>query len=315
MEPIRYIHRQTGQLEIEAVYGESMIHLLYGNGLFSRLLGTPLRYLLSGFPFCSWIYGYLQKLPITKVKMVPFIQKYQIDASEFLEKVEDFNSFNDFFIRKLKKESRPIAAGEKTAIIPADGRYRFYPNIADSEGFLVKGQKFDLAKLLQNDEQAARYSNGTMVIARLCPSDYHRYHFPCDGIPGKTRLINGWLYSVNPLALRKNIHIFTENKRSICELSTEYFGKVLFIEIGATAVGSIHQTYTPFQKYRKGDEKGYFSFGASSLILLFAPGAIELDKDLISTTDIEIKCLMGQSMGSASNQNQSHHDKRIMPAS
>ncbi len=299
MEPIVYIDRQTGKQEIEAVYGESIIRLLYGKSFVSRFLGAPLRVFLSGFPFCSWIYGYIQKLSITKRKIVPFIQKYEINASEFLESVDTFNSFNDFFIRKLKTTARPIAASEKKAVIPADGRYRFYPNIASCKGFLVKGQKFSLAKLLQNKEQANFYSQGTMVIARLCPSDYHRYHFPCDGTPGETRLINGWLYSVNPAALKQNIHIFTENKRSICELSTEYFGKVLFIEVGATAVGSIHQTYTPFQRYHKGDEKGYFSFGASSLILLFAPGSIELDKDLISTPDIEIKCLMGQSMGSA----------------
>ena len=297
MEPIYYINRLTGQREVESVYGQSAIRFLYSSGLISRLFGTPVMYLLSSCPFFSWFYGCLQKLPCSRHKIVPFIQKFHVDTSEFLDPVESFGSFNDFFIRKLRKDSRPIAPGDNTAVVPADGRYRFYENIAASEGFIVKGQKFDLADLLQNKEQASRYWGGAMVVARLCPSDYHRYHFPCRCIPGGARLINGWLYSVNPEAVKRNIHIFSENKRAICELSTLSFGKVLYIEVGATAVGSIHQTYTPFQEYEKGDEKGYFSFGASSLILLFAPNTIKFDPDLISTKDMEIKCLMGQSMG------------------
>jgi phosphatidylserine decarboxylase len=69
------------------------------------------------------------------------------------------------------------------------------------------------------------------------------------------------------------------------------------MEIGATNVGSIHQTYTPYQFYRKGDEKGYFSFGASALILLFKPRALDLDRDLLAHPGQEIKCLLGQSLG------------------
>lgn len=299
MEPIVYINRATGKEEVEKVYGDAMIRFLYGDGFFSKVFGTPLMYALSGCPFFSWFYGQMQKLPYSKRKIVPFIEKFDVDTAEFLEPLNKFQSFNDFFIRQLKKKSRLIALGEKVAVIPADGRYRFYPNISLSDGFIVKGQKFDLEALLQNKEQAIEYSQGTMVIARLCPSDYHRYHFPCDCIPSETRLIKGWLYSVNPIAVKRNIHIFSENKRAICELSTSHFGKVLFIEIGATAVGSIHQTYSPFKNYNKGEEKGYFSFGASSLIVLFPPNTLKLDPDLIGGSGLEIKCLMGQSLGSA----------------
>jgi phosphatidylserine decarboxylase len=166
---------------------------------------------------------------------------------------------------------------------------------------VVKGKKFDLATLLQDEELAAQYEEGSMVIARLCPMDYHRYHFPCDCYAGKTELINGWLYSVNPVAIKKNIDIFAENKRTLCELDSEKFGKVLFLEIGATCVGAIHQTYTPETQCAKGDEKGYFSFGGSSLILLFPPNSIQFDQDLLDATaaQIEVKCLVGQPMGVA----------------
>lgn len=297
METITYINRNTGKREVEKVYGQAALNFLYGPGFFNKLIGTPFMYLLSGVPFFSSLVGYYQKRPQSKQKIAPFIQNFHVDPTEFQDPVESFQSFNEFFIRKLKPESRPIATGDNRAVIPADGRYLFIPHIEKAEGFVIKGEKFDLSSLLEDDKLAANYAQGTMVIARLCPSDYHRYHFPCDCIPGETRLINGWLFSVNPVAVKNNIHIFTQNKRTLCKLKTKAFGEVLFLEIGATSVGSIHQTYTPFQSCIKGEEKGYFSFGASSLIVLFPPGSIELDSDLLAHPFQEIRCLMGQPMG------------------
>lgn len=301
MEPIIYIDRSTGKQCSEKVYGASALKFLYGDDLVSKIFGTPLLHLLAKYPFFSALYGFWQKMPFTKKKISPFIDKFDVDPLEFKEEISQFKSFNDFFIRKLKPESRPIASGEKIAIIPADGRYYFYPNIEERDGFIVKGQKFNLISLLENEQLAERYRHGTMVMGRLCPTDYHRFHFPCECNPGETHFINGWLYSVNPIAIKKDIHIFTQNKRAICELETKYFGRVLFIEVGATNVGSIHQTYNPHHYYAKGEEKGFFSFGASSLILLFEPNAIILDADLIQASQInlEIKCLMGQRMGMA----------------
>ena len=292
MEPIFYINRQTGEKKEEKVYGETVLRFLYGN-----CFGKFLSHLISRIPFFSWLYGYLQTRPSSQKKIVPFIKKFKVDPSEFLLSPDTFSSFNDFFIRKLKPESRPLS--KQPAIVPADGRYFFYQNIHEAQGFVVKGQKFDLATLLDNELLAYDYAHGTMVMARLCPTDYHRFHFPCDCVPGETKLINGWLYSVNPMAVKRDVTIFTQNKRTLCELHTEGFGKVLFLEIGATFVGSIHQTYTPGKAYKKGDEKGYFSFGASSLILLFPHDKLQLDQDLISLSSqqIEVKCLMGQSLG------------------
>jgi phosphatidylserine decarboxylase len=211
--------------------------------------------------------------------------------------VNEFRSFNDFFIRKLKPESRPIDPAKDSAVMPADGRYRFFQNIGEVDGFIVKGEKFNLNKLLGNQELSKRYANGTMVMARLCPIDYHRFHFPVNCVPGPSRLINGFLYSVNPIAVKQNIHIFTQNKRMITELDSPEFGKVLFIEIGATNVGTINQTYEVNFPYQKGDEKGYFSFGASALIILFEPNRIHLDPDLTQQSEFEILCKMGTRIG------------------
>ena len=166
---------------------------------------------------------------------------------------------------------------------------------------IVKGEKLNLVELLNDQKLAEEYVGGSLVAARLCPTDYHRFHFPCDGVPNKTRFINGWLYSVNPIAIKRDIAIFTKNKRAICELQSDHFGKVQYIEVGAANVGSIRETYTPFRHVNKGAEKGYFEFGASALILLFQKGRITFDEDLVKATreGFEIRCLMGQQMGKA----------------
>jgi phosphatidylserine decarboxylase len=284
---IIYIDRKTGQKMEEKVYGQRALKLLYGKDLLSKIFGAPLLHLISRFPLFSHFYGWWQKQPWTKKKIKPFIEEYQVDDSEFAH--TEFSSFNDFFIRKLKPQARPLSSSP--LIIPADGRYWFYENVDETDHFIVKGQKFSLSALLNVPANEGQ----SMIIARLCPTDYHRFHFPCDCTPGRTRLINGPLYSVNPIAIKQNIRILTENKRCLTELKTK-FGTMQYIEIGATFVGSIHQTFTPNAPYKKGDEKGYFAFGASALILLFEKGSISIDKDLLHATQqgYEMKCLMGQ---------------------
>lgn len=295
MDDIYYIDRKSGKKCLEDIYGAKALRWIYGESLLGRFFQS----LVTKSSLFSRLYGFCQKLPWSKRKIRPFVERYKIDPQEFLKPISEFKSFNDFFIRELKLSARPIAGSAHQAAIPADGRYLFYPDISAAEGFLVKGQKFELTQFLQNPQLAERYAQGTMVMARLCPTDYHRFHFPCSGVPGISRLINGYLFSVNPIALRQNIHIFSENKRMICELESVDFGKVLLVEVGATNVGTIQQTYKPFQFCQKGDEKGYFSFGGSSLILLFEPQTIILDPDLIkaSQEQIEILCHMGQSLG------------------
>lgn len=290
---IQFKDRATGQIKNELVYGERILSILYADNFLSTLFAK----FSSHVSLISRLYGMMQNCPHTRRKILPFIKEYGIDVSEFAEPVSQFRSFNDFFIRKLKPEARPIA--KASAVMPADGRFLFYQNIESHDGFVIKGKKFCLAKLLDDPSLASNYARASMVIARLCPSDYHRFHFPCTGIPNKPKLINGPLYSVNPISLRKNISLLAENKRMITEIDSEQFGKVIYIEVGATNVGSIHQTYTPDKRYEKGEEKGFFSFGGSCLIILFPPDSIQFDTDLIESSlgHQEMLCLMGQSLG------------------
>ncbi len=302
MTVITYIERQTGQKKHEKIYQEWSLRLLYGDSWLSRLSRSWLLPSLAKWPWFSYIYGYLQKRPSSRRKIKPFIRKFSIDPSEFLEPISHYGSFNDFFIRKLKPEARPIDSNPNVAIIPADGRYYFYTDITHDSNFIVKGKALDLESLLENRKLAQEFEGGSLVLARLCPSDYHRFHFPCDCLPGATKVINGWLYSVSPIALKRNVHILTQNKRTLCEISSPLCHRFLYLEIGATAVGSIQETYQPNQWQMKGSEKGYFEFGGSTLILLFAKNAIQFDSDLLSATKdgFEIRCLLGQSMGKIS---------------
>lgn len=287
-----YFDRKLKKILPEKIYGKMILSFLLKNNPLSAFL-----YHLSGR--CAWIsyfYGKLQKTQKSRKKIQSFIEEFNVDSSEFQK--QNFDSFNDFFIRKLKPETRPIRGDEKTVIMPADGRYLVFPDLSKSKGIWVKGQFFSLEKLLQDHALAQKYAKGSLAIIRLCPSDYHRFHFPFDCRVSEPQLMNGTLYSVNPLILKKNIEILAENKRMRTGLSSEIFGNVQMIEVGATNVGSIHQTYLPKTSIQKGEEKGYFSFGGSCILLLFEPNKIQFDQDLIeySQKGIEVRGLWGDTL-------------------
>ncbi|MEP4076538.1 phosphatidylserine decarboxylase [Haloferula sp.] len=292
MEPIQYFNRHSGQLETEKVYGEGFLRFSYANPLGA----LPLHAMVKRAAFSRW-YGRRMDQTKTRAKIDPFLDTYGLDPAEFADSPDSFASFNEFFYRKLKPEARPIDP-DAPAVFPADGRHLGFPKISAIDSFFVKNQSFDLGRLLADDELASRFADGALVLSRLCPVDYHRFHFPCAGTPGETRLINGPLFSVSPIALRRRLAYLWENKRTITKLETPDLGLVLCMEIGATCVGSIHQTYTAGKAVKKGDEKGYFAFGGSSTITLFEPGAVTLSPDLLenSAKQIELYSKVGTAM-------------------
>ena len=294
MEPIRYFNRHTGTLETEQVYGEGFLRWSYGNPLGAISLNAFVKR-----PFFSKWYGRRMDEPKSAARVAPFIAQYGLDPADFADAPSSYRSFNEFFYRKLKPEARPMDADASSVVFPADGRHLGFECASAIEGVFVKGQKFDLAALLGDRELAARYADGALVLSRLCPVDYHRFHFPAAGIPSETRVIEGPLFSVNPIALRQRLAYLWTNKRTITELKTERFGTVLCLEIGATCVGTIRQTFTPGQPIAKGDEKGYFAFGGSSTLTLFEPGTVRLAADLLenSRRQVELYARIGSQMG------------------
>jgi len=295
-EPIQYFNRYAGRIETEEVYGDRFLRWTYGNPLGQ----LSLHALVKRAAFSRW-YGRRMDAPDSRGKVAPFIANYKVDAAEFADAPESYRTFNEFFYRKLKAAARPIDADPRSAVFPADGRHLGFQDVSKLEGIFVKGAVFDLRKLLGDEALALRFRDGAMVLSRLCPVDYHRFHFPVSGVPSAPRLIDGPLYSVNPIALRRNIHIFTENKRAVSCIESPEFGTVAMLEVGATCVGSFDYTFTPGERVEKGAEKGFFKFGGSSTVTLFERERIQLAKDLLnySQRGIELYARMGDRLGIA----------------
>jgi len=235
---------------------------------------------------------------MSKKWIQPFIKKHDVCLSNFDVPEDGFPCFDAFFTRRLKKDIRPIDAVERTIIFPADGRHLLIEGINNVQDFYIKGQVFELGALVDDDKLGRRYRDGSLVISRLCPVDYHRFHFPINGVAGSGRVVPGGLYSVNPSALRNVPGIFWTNKRVVTEIETEACGIVLAVEVGAAFVGRIIQTYQANETITKGGEKGYFTFGGSTIITLFEPGSVTFSEDLVeqSAKGIELYAWMGDRM-------------------
>lgn len=295
-EPIRYFHRATQIVETEQIYGEKWLRWTYGEGLGRMTLNLFVkRALLSRY------YGWRMSMRDSARRILPFIVEYDLNVDEFAKKPLTFKNFNEFFYRALKPGARPIAGNDRVAVLPADGRHLAFQTLDATEGFYAKGQRFDLPAFLGDQELAAEFAGGSLLISRLCPVDYHRFHFPVSGTPGESRLINGALYSVSPIALRQNLSYLWENKRMVTLVESPVFGRVAVCEIGATMVGSIFQSFDPGKPVAKGAEKGLFKFGGSCVVTLFRPGRIKFDADLTtqSAQQIEVYAKMGERLGEA----------------
>jgi len=278
----------------EQVYGGGWLRFAYENPV-----GRGLVWLLARRRLFSAYYGWRMNRRYSAQQVIPFIVKYDLDVDEFARSAFDFKTFNEFFWRGLKPEARPIAGDERVAVLPADGRHLAFPDVDAAEGFYVKGAKFTLGELFGDQALADKFAGGAMLISRLCPVDYHRFHFPVAGVPGEPRLINGWLYSVSPVALRKNIRYLVENKRVVTLVESPVFGTVAMIEVGATNVGSIKQTHVAGRPVAKGEEKGLFKFGGSCVITVFQRDRIKFDADFVkqSAECIETYARMGDRLG------------------
>ncbi|KAL9405765.1 hypothetical protein Peur_002737 [Populus x canadensis] len=225
--------------------------------------------------------------------------KDQINLAEVKYPLEHFKTFNEFFVRELKPGTRPIASMERddVAICAADCRLMAFKSVEDGQRFWIKGRKFSVQGLLGKETYSSAFADGTLVIFRLAPQDYHRFHSPVSGTIEKFVKIPGCLYTVNPIAVNsKYCNVFTENKREVSIISTAHFGKVAFVAIGATMVGSITFSKKAGDHVKKGDEYGYFSFGGSTVICVFEKDAIEIDEDLLANSARSLETLVSVGM-------------------
>jgi len=236
-----------------------------------------------------------------------FIELHNLKIDEMDRKPEEYKTFNQFFYRELKPSARPIADPDdpKVLVSPADCRMMCFPEVMDATKVWIKGEKFTMEGLLgpRGNDLASRYVSGSMVICRLAPQDYHRWHWPVNGRVKQITKIDGTLFTVNPIAICKNVDVFTQNKRDVIEIDSEAFGNMVLIAVGATMVGSIHLLCEPEplvkgfaatepKPHKKGDQQGYFAFGGSTVICLFERGAVRFDEDLVKNSKKPLETLV-----------------------
>ncbi|MGL5084514.1 MAG: phosphatidylserine decarboxylase [Clostridium sp.] len=291
---IRVYNRKTNTYDIENVAGENYINWTYASPV-----GKSFLELLIKKKFFSKAYGSYCDTPLSKKKIAPFIKDFNIDMNISKQDISDFNSFNDFFIRTLHTDARPIDMSKEALVSAGDGRLFAYTNISTDNLVQVKGITYSLSELLGDDKIAKDYEGGVCLVLRLCPTDYHRFHFVDSGIPLQNNFIKGNYYSVNPIALERVAKLYCQNKREWSIFKSHNFGDIIHVEVGATCVGTIKQSYTPNQKVTKGAEKGYFKFGGSTTILFLKKDTVKIDEDILdqSALGFETQVFMGETIG------------------
>jgi len=235
--------------------------------------------------------------PASANQIEPFIKFHNLDMSDVLLPVSEFKTFNEFFCRKLKPSARPCENffEPRTAVSMADCRLSVFSSIDTATKLWIKGKNFTVSHLLDQEY----HGNGSVVIFRLAPQDYHRVHSPVDGVIGEPKHIDGQYYTVNPMAIRSGLDVFGENTRTIFSIESPTFGKVMVVMVGAMMVGSCVVTKTPGTKVKRGEEVGYFQFGGSTVVILFEEGKFVPDRDLEANSLLKIETLVkvGMSVG------------------
>ena len=290
-----YRSRRTGEILVEQVPAENGLRWLYETAA-GRLFGG----LIFANATLSRLYGWRQNRFRTQRKIRPFVERFRIDLDEVELPLDQYPNFNAFFSRRLQPGARPFADDPQILCSPGDGKILVFPHLTEEIPFPVKGSSTTPVSLLACEEAAQAYFGGAALIVRLAPPDYHRFHFPDDGLASAAHLVRGGCHSVNPIALARKTDIFHLNRRAVTEVKSVNFGRLACVEIGAFAVASIVQTFVP-GPVRRGQEKGFFQFGGSTLVLLFSPGAVRFDDDLVrdSAAGLEVQVTAGSRVGRA----------------
>lgn len=282
---ITFWHRAHNRMEIEKVYGDKFIRFLYQSSLGKQTGGVFTNKIFSK------IYGAFQERPSSHNKVRPFIEKFNIDIDQYekgslpaADIRDSYATFNEFFIRKLKLGARSTVNEPHRMPAFAEARYVGYANVDNTIQFPVKGKFLTAAGILGNPDIAKPFEGGPLMVARLCPVDYHRYHYPDNGKVLDHFPVRGRYDSVNPLALKLKGDILIANERYVSLLQTENFGRLAYIEVGAICVGKIVQSHSWNKPFRRGEEKGYFLFGGSTVVLLGEKGAWKPSVDMLKNT-------------------------------
>ena len=287
-------NRKIKQLEDDRFYKREALIFVHKNPI-ARLLMSN----VATWPFFSTLMALKDYTGFSKKKVLNFVAQNNLDESEFEKPALEYSSFSEFFDRRLKPQARPICNESDALISPADGVLSVFPDISGLPSFTIKGQEFTLASLLRDARLSGEYRGGSIAVIYLSPTDYHRYHFPCDCILENIWTLGVKLFSVNPIAMEHGYRPFDVNVRDVSVLYSEKMGRFLMIEVGALYVGRMIKTSSnPGRKF-KGEEKGYFGLGGSTIVLVFKKGVIKFDDDILemAAKSIPSRVKMGERIG------------------
>lgn len=270
---------------------DRVLRLLYGNRAGRLVLEWLIR------PEISEIVGRFMDSGLSRFMITPFIRKNNIDTS--ICQKREFDSYNDFFKRKLAAGYRPVDKTSSGFISPCDSRLTVYDiEDTDRQVFNIKDSEYTVASLLRDKTLAERYRGGKLWLFRLCVDDYHRYIYNVSGMQSDIRRIDGVYHTVNPIA-SEYYDIYKENTREYCLIRTGNAGTIIDMEVGALLVGRIVNRYEESTEIRCGEEKGYFEFGGSTIILITQKDKVTpLDRITEnSLKDVETRVRQGELVG------------------
>ncbi len=311
--PVRYVDRMTGEKVTESVMGDRALRFAY-----ETLAGRTLWPVLFGSKLISAYMGRRYDSRSSRKDIAKLVAIPGCVAEEAEKPWTAYESFNEFFTRHLKPGARPVGEG---LVSPADGRLRLYLNADADRPFPLKGATKSLREVFAPGADASQTlfdfeKTFDIAVIRLAPVDYHRFHFPCDSVVlGEVKVIPGKYHSVNPIALLRYPDVYADNERQIVECNSKY-GHYWQVDVGAFGVGTIVQTFNEQvddefgdhvpdedeagrRMFKKGDERGYFKFGGSTVILVMKAGAVKWDEDLVrnSAAGLETRVLCNERIG------------------
>jgi phosphatidylserine decarboxylase len=287
MHTLDYRDRETGARLRERVYAAEQLEFLYGHPI-GRLL---LKHVLTRRAF-TWLYGFPKRSRWSRNQIRGFIDTLDVDTTQLEKPVAAYDSLDEFFSRRLKPGARPVDLNPDHLLSPCDGRAFAWQCLGGRE-LVIKHTRTTIAALIGDPAIASAFSDPAVLLVRIAAADYHRCHFPADGIAFPPRAVGERLHSVHPIALEQGAPSFA-NYRMVTRIDSDEFGPLLIIEVGSLTVGSIVQTFTP-SRVARGEEKSYFRFGGSALLMLAQSSRIAFDDDLIRSTveGIESKVRVG----------------------
>ena len=280
--PVEYVERTSGKRVVESVMGDGALRFAY-----ETLLGRTLWTVLFGSKLPSAWLGRRYDSPKSRKDIATLAAIPGCLPDEAEKPLADYGSFNEFFTRRLKPGARPVGEG---VVSPADGRLRLYLGADADTPFPLKGASKSLRKVFDDGAPAGKYD---IAVIRLAPVDYHRFHFPCDCVTAEpVRVVPGKYHSVNPIALARYPDVYADNERQILK-GRASFGDFWLVDVGAFGVGTIDQTYAG-ERHAKGEEKGYFKFGGSTVVFLVPAGRLAFDADLVANSsagfETQVRC-------------------------